>query len=48
MSIDDEIECRAEFIDGSWAYEMCGCPECCEAAQDEHERQVEAGYDENY
>lgn len=32
---DDEGECFAEFIDGSWTF--CGCPDCDQRAYEETE-----------
>ncbi|ASU81526.1 hypothetical protein CDO52_00845 [Nocardiopsis gilva YIM 90087] len=43
MTIDYR-ECVAEFIDGSYAYEMCGCEDCADAEYHAIEEQHEAGY----
>lgn len=32
---EDDDECHAEFIDGSWTY--CGCPECKQRETDDDE-----------
>ncbi|HWB36177.1 MAG TPA: hypothetical protein VHA75_09145 [Rugosimonospora sp.] len=37
-------ECTAEFIDGSYDYEGCGCNHCCQALHDDVESRVESGY----
>lgn len=39
-----EQECVAEFIDGSYDYEGCGCEDCCDSLHDEVESRVESGY----
>lgn len=39
----DERECTAEFIDGSYDFESCGCGDCCEQIHNEVERRVEVG-----
>jgi hypothetical protein len=36
-------ECVAEFIDGSYDTDSCGCPDCGDAAAEEVESQHEAG-----
>lgn len=41
--MDEHGECTAEFVDGSYDAEGCGCEDCCEDLHDEVERQAETG-----
>lgn len=36
-------ECTAEFIDGSYDFEGCGCEDCCDALHDQVEESFERG-----
>jgi hypothetical protein len=36
-------ECVAEFVDGSWTSEDCGCEDCVQEQHDVIERAVEYG-----
>ncbi|MFI7274203.1 hypothetical protein [Streptomyces sp. NPDC049879] len=39
--MDDDFECHAEFIDGSWTY--CGCPDCDQREYDDQQAAIETG-----
>jgi hypothetical protein len=36
-------ECFADFIDGNYDFEGCGCDDCCESLHDGVESRVETG-----